>query len=113
MKAQRSPSIPRNIHSCPTYISAWREQFERNDVWKKDLLFLDQVVDRVAKASSQRHSTRCRVIVDEGILENWEEFLHATESHDLTIEAADGHVTAHAQMLKQASPVFRPCWDRP
>jgi len=106
-------SIDSQKHSFLSYISAWREQFERNDVWKKDLLFLDQVVDRVAKASSQRQSTRCRVIVDEGILENWEEFLHATESHDLTIEAADGHVTAHAQMLKQASPVFRPCWDRP
>ena len=100
-------SIDSQKHSFLSYISAWREQFERNDVWKKDLLFLDQVVDRVAKASSQRHSTRCRVIVDEGILENWEEFLHATESHDLTIEAADGCVTAHGQMLKQASPVVQ------
>lgn len=37
----------------------------------------------------------------------WEKFLHATASHDLTIETADGCVTAHAQMLQEASPVVQ------
>ena len=37
----------------------------------------------------------------------WEKFLHATASHDLDIEAADGRVTAHAQMLMEASPVVQ------
>jgi len=34
----------------------------------------------------------------------WEKLLLATDSHDLTIDAAEGPVTAHAQMLKEASP---------
>lgn len=100
-------SIDSEKHSFLSYISAWREQFERNDVWKKDLLFLDKVVDRVAKASSQPQSMRPRAPVDLGIIENWENYLASAASHDLTIEAADGHVTAHAQMLKQASPVVQ------
>lgn len=100
-------SVTSGNHSFLSYISAWRKEFERNDVWKKDLLFLNQVVDRVAKASSQPQSTRHRASVDQGIIENWENYLAATASHDLTIEAADGCVTAHAEMLKQASPVVQ------
>ena len=34
----------------------------------------------------------------------WEKLLLATGSHDLTIDTAEGPVTAHAQMLKEASP---------
>ena len=34
----------------------------------------------------------------------WENLLLATDSHDLTIDTAEGPVTAHAQMLKAASP---------
>eukprot|EP00438_Fugacium_kawagutii_P017859 Skav229922 [mRNA] locus=scaffold3709:29085:29645:+ [translate_table: standard] len=39
------------------------------------------------------------------LLRFWEEFLHATASHDLTIEAADGQVTANSGMLQEASLV--------
>jgi len=45
------------------------------------------------------------VPIDEGIAELWEKSLAAKESHDLTIETADGLVTAHAHMLKAASSV--------
>ena len=41
----------------------------------------------------------------EGIIEIWEKFLQAKASHDLRILAADDCVTAHAQMLREASPV--------
>jgi len=100
-------SVPYKGHSALSFVAAWRQEFKGKDLWECEKRFLVKVVDAISKASSQRQSTRRRVIVDEGILENWEEFLHATESHDLTIEAADGHVTAHAQMLKQASPVVQ------
>lgn len=45
--------------------------------------------------------------MDEGIVEIWDKYFHATSSHDLTIQAADGQVTAHAAMLQEASPVVR------
>ena len=93
-------------HSALSFVAAWRQEFKGKD-HECEQRFLVKVVDAISRASSQRQSTRRRVIVDEGILENWEEFLHATESHDLTIEAADGCVTAHGQMLKQASPVVQ------
>eukprot|EP00435_Cladocopium_sp_Y103_P009738 s282_g2.t1 len=94
-------------HSALSYIAAWNQQFKGKDIWQPEVCFFAKVVNTISKASSQRQSTRHRVVVDEGILENWEKFLHATESHDLTIEAADGCVTAHAQMLKEASPVVQ------
>ena len=37
----------------------------------------------------------------------WEKLLLATDSHDLTIDTAEGPVTAHTQMLKEASPAPR------
>ena len=99
-------SVPYKGHSALSFVAAWRQEFKGKD-HECEQRFLVKVVDAISRASSQRQSTRRRVIVDEGILENWEEFLHATESHDLTIEAADGCVTAHGQMLKQASPVVQ------
>ena len=46
-----------------------------------------------------------RVCIHEGIAELWERYLGAKSSHDLTFKTADGEVTAHAQMLKEASSV--------
>ena len=56
-------------------------------------------------AASSQSVTGPRVPIDEGIAELWEKSLAAKESHDLTIETADGLVTAHAHMLKAASSV--------
>ena len=47
-----------------------------------------------------------RVSIHQGIAELWERYLAAKASHDLSFKAADGEVTAHAQMLKEASPVI-------
>ena len=47
-----------------------------------------------------------RVSIHEGIAELWERFLAAKSSHDLTFKTVDGEVTAHAQMLKEASSVI-------
>ena len=68
--------------------------------------FLIKVVERIAKASAQLQRGN-RSSIHEGIVDVWEKFLHAKDSHDLDIEAADGHVTAHAQMLMAASPVVQ------
>jgi hypothetical protein len=43
----------------------------------------------------------------------WEKSLAAKDSHDLTIETADGVVTAHAHMLKAASLVVRAMLESP
>ena len=104
---ERKISVNCENLSFLSYISAWRTEFKGKDEWKQQALFLDKVVDRIAEASSQPQSMRPRAPVDLGIIENWENYLASAASHDLTIEAADGCVTAHAQMLKQASPVVQ------
>lgn len=93
-------------HSVMSYINAWREALQGKPEWKQQFDFLAKVVERIARASRQLH-TRRRASVDEGIVDIWEKYLHATISHDLTIEASDGRVTAHAQMLMAASPVVQ------
>ena len=64
-------------------------------------------------AASSQSVTGPRVPIDEGIAELWEKSLAAKESHDLTIETADGLVTAHAHMLKAASAVVTAMLDSP
>ena len=93
-------------HSVMSYIKAWQDALHLKPEWKQQFDFLTKVVERIARASSQLH-TRRRASVDEGIVDIWEKYLHATSSHDLTIEASDGRVTAHAQMLMEASPVVQ------
>eukprot|EP00435_Cladocopium_sp_Y103_P036125 s2633_g9.t1 len=48
-----------------------------------------------------------------GIAELWERSLVAKDSHDLTIETADGVVTAHGHMLKAASAVVAAMLESP
>ena len=54
-----------------------------------------------------------RASIPEGITELWKKYFLAKDSHDLTIETGDGQVTAHAQMLKEASPVVRAMLESP
>eukprot|EP00438_Fugacium_kawagutii_P021958 Skav208054 [mRNA] locus=scaffold1124:149495:150502:- [translate_table: standard] len=92
--------------SCVSYIEAWMQEFKGKEDWQGDRKFLEEAMVRIARASRQRQ-TRPRASVREGTVEIWEKFLHATASHDLTIEAADGQVTAHSGMLQEASPVVQ------
>lgn len=106
-------AVPYKGHSALSFIAAWRQEMKGKEIWKKEALYLRKAVDRLAKAAKAsgrlqaRPHARRRASVDEGIIEIWEKFLHATASHDLTIETADGCVTAHAQMLQEASPVVQ------
>ena len=97
-------------HSIMSWIEAWQKQIEGNREWKEPYdysAFLHLVLERIAKASGQRQNRRPRASVDEGIVEIWEKSLLAAASHDLTIEAYDGRVTAHSHMLAAASSVVR------
>ena len=49
--------------------------------------------------------------MDQGTVELWERVLDATETHNLTFEASDGLVTAHAHVLKEASKVLKAMLD--
>ena len=66
----------------------------------------------IAVASGQR-AAGPRVSVHEGITELWVKSLAAKHSHDLTIETADGLVTAHAHFLKTASSVVAAMLESP
>eukprot|EP00438_Fugacium_kawagutii_P023735 Skav231424 [mRNA] locus=scaffold330:109031:110044:+ [translate_table: standard] len=97
--------IPIAGQSALSFLLACLEDFwgdERNESLIEAAV---RFTDRIAEASGQQ--TRPRAPVDEGIVDIWDKFLHATASHDLTIEALDGQVTAHAGMLQEASPVVR------
>ena len=76
--------------------------------WPAHETFLVRVMSCFARASSRASSSSMvgpRVSIHEGIAQLWEKSLAAKDSHDLTIETADGMVTAHAHMLKAASSV--------
>ena len=95
--------------SAVSLVQRWRESFKRvnpSQPWENAYNYLGQVWKVFANSSTSQNS-RPKVSIDEGIAELWEKYLLATSTHDLTIETADGEVTAHAQMLKEASPVVR------
>ena len=76
--------------------------------WSAHETFLVRVMSCFARASSRASSSSMvgpRVSIHEGIAQLWEKSLAAKDSHDLTIETADGMLTAHAHMLKAASSV--------
>ena len=76
---------------------------------------LGLILSCFAKASSSKISKEAlaRVSIHEGIAHLWEKSLLAKDSHDLTIETADGQVTAHAHMLKEASSVAKAMLESP
>eukprot|EP00438_Fugacium_kawagutii_P022886 Skav214833 [mRNA] locus=scaffold1772:295357:296181:+ [translate_table: standard] len=100
--------VPFAEQSGLSFLLAWREQFENaaKEDWEEELKCVEQVLDTIAQASGHQQA-RPRTSVDEGIVEIWDKYLHATSSHDLTIEASDGQITAHSGMLQEASPVVR------
>ena len=102
-----SASIPLSRLSALSYIRTWKQALGPSELWKDNTLYLRKALDRIGKATSELQTRRRRAPVDEGIIDIWERYLGATASHDLTIEAADGCVTAHARMLQEASPVVR------
>ena len=77
--------------------SAFQEKYEKINVLRRALSCF---VTAIPKQKTGR------VSVHEGIAELWEKQLAAKSSHDLTFKTADGEVTAHAQMLKDASSVI-------
>ena len=94
------------------YVRVLRRLMGQNlEHWKVQDDFLVQVLSLFA--ASSRSASRHRVSIDEGIAELWEKSLAAKDSHDLTIETADGLVTAHAHMLKAASSVVAAMLESP
>lgn len=96
-----------------SFVQTWREKMEEKlTVWRDEDAFLVKVMSRFA-AASNAIAAGPRVSVPEGITELWEKSLAAKGSHDLTMETADGIVTAHAHMLKAASSVVAAMLESP
>ena len=102
-------------HSAISYVQAWQAKLKDLKEWKNEFNFLRQVMSRFADASHSLTDplVRRRVSIDEGIAKLGEKSLEAKDSHDLTIETADGLVTAHAHMLKGASSVVAAMLESP
>eukprot|EP00435_Cladocopium_sp_Y103_P052863 s2633_g16.t1 len=98
--------------SAIAYVRVLRGLMRENlEHWKVQDDFLIEVLSLFAASSPS--ASRHRVPIDEGIAELWEKSLAAKDSHDLTIETADGLVTAHAHMLKAASSVVTAMLESP
>ncbi|CAK9009466.1 unnamed protein product [Durusdinium trenchii] len=96
-------------HSAISYVQAWLQRLDDGDYDFREQLSVElSCLTKVlcCFASTVPSAEHARVSVHEGIVELWEKYLVANTSHDLTIEATDGVVTAHAQMLKGASAVI-------
>ena len=98
--------------SAISYVKGWQQKLRGLPCWQAEFDFLPRILICFARASN-RMSNRPRVSIDEGIAELWEKSLAAKDSHDLTIETADGVVTAHAHMLKAASSVVTAMLESP
>ena len=91
--------------SAISYVWKLRETMRENlSHWRDQVEFLTKALKCFATASNALASGP-RVPIHEGIAELWEKSLADKVSHDVTIETADGAVTAHTHMLKAASPV--------
>ena len=100
------PAVPVQCKglSAISFVAVVQKMRDNLKDWKREEAFLVKVTARFAAAFSLS-AAGPRVSIHEGIAELWEKSLAAKESHDLTIETADGVVTAHAHMLKAASAV--------
>jgi hypothetical protein len=98
--------------SAISFVQALQWKMWDNSEWRVQEAFLTKVLSCFVNASS-RSASIPRVSVPEGIAELWEKSLAAKDSHDLTIETADGLVTAHAHFLKTASSVVTAMLESP
>ncbi|CAK9096604.1 unnamed protein product [Durusdinium trenchii] len=114
-----SYQLPRLVQLiCPTYSCQLIGRKPRNELlnsnWSDELDYLDKALERIARPVGLPAEDGTEGLAawpwaeqNDGILENWERCLRATCSHDLTLDTADGPVTAHAVILKEASPVIK------
>jgi len=99
--------------SAISFVQTLQEKMRENlSAWTDQDTFLTKVMSLFVQTPSPNEA-RGRVSIDEGIAELWEKSLAAKDSHDLTIETADGPVTAHAHMLKAASSVVTAMLESP
>jgi len=108
-KTHTNPEIKLSMdfgsHSALSFAQAWLRKVHHHDKeeWKSIISFLHKVFEIFSAEPQPRN----KLAIDEDIVDLWEKLLLVTDSHDLTIDTAEGPVTAHAQMLKEASPVVR------
>ena len=91
-------------HTAISYARSWVKQLSGKPEWAEEFAGIGRVLESFATAIPQQKAAR--VPIHETVVELWEKQLAAKASHDLTFKTADGEVTAHAQMLKDASSVI-------
>ena len=90
--------------SAISYVEEWiRKLTYHGSPWGDEIESMGQVLACFVTAFQKEKAGR--VSIHEGIAELWEKCLAAKTSHDLTFKTADGEVTAHAHILKEASSV--------
>eukprot|EP00927_Polykrikos_kofoidii_P016467 TRINITY_DN17461_c0_g1_i1.p1 TRINITY_DN17461_c0_g1~~TRINITY_DN17461_c0_g1_i1.p1 ORF type:complete len:344 (-),score=70.25 TRINITY_DN17461_c0_g1_i1:117-1148(-) len=92
-----------------------REKMEKADLgdWEEEIAFLTQLVALYSfrgSMASRWHSSQQvqhRTSVNTDVVDRWEKVMQHEASHDTVLMTADGPRTAHAVMLKLASPVLK------
>ena len=99
--------------SAIAYVQAWAQELGNAEAaFDQKVQRLGKVLNRFAGGGLKKDHD-ARVPVHDAIIELWEKYLAASATHDLTIDTADGLVTAHAQMLKGASAVVAAMLESP
>eukprot|EP00913_Durusdinium_trenchii_P000636 g589.t1 len=99
--------------SAIAYVQAWAQELGNAEAaFDQKVQRLGKVLNRFAGGGLKKGHD-ARVPVHDAIIELWEKYLAASATHDLTIDTADGLVTAHAQMLKGASAVVAAMLESP
>mmetsp|Transcript_38763 Transcript_38763/g.91004 ORF Transcript_38763/g.91004 Transcript_38763/m.91004 type:complete len:341 (-) Transcript_38763:442-1464(-) len=96
--------IPYAGHSATSLAFAWLDALEMSEEeWTVECEYLKNVVSLIARIPSLH---RKKVAVAEGVVDLWESVLNMSTTHNVTLETADGNVTAHDHVLMAASPVL-------
>lgn len=74
------------------------------DHWSEDIESLNRLL--AIFSSEGPRGRQSRVAVDTGVVDLWEMMCEDTATHDVTLEAMDGRVTAHVAVLSKGSPVL-------
>ena len=90
--------------SAISFVEELIEQFNGNPELREKTVVLRRALSCFFNAIPKEKAAR--ISIHEAVVELWEKQLAAKASHDLTFKTADGEVTAHAQMLKDASSVI-------
>lgn len=115
-KEKTTVTLTAGTHTAISFVLELKGKLTQNTKehgtdWTRKMAALDKLLDLFTEAAgaaaqaAQQH--REKLPIDTAVVDMWDAMLHDAATHDLTIEARDGSVGAHASVLSHASPVLK------